>query len=112
GLYRLAAAERVTHQAVIAGHCRRTLELAAARAGVVLLLHDSTELDYTQLLALDDQVGQIGNGGGRGYVCHNTLAITPDRQVIGLASQILHRRRDVPKVGTAAAKPTHPRRER
>src|SRR4051812_26056901 len=37
GLYRLAAAEQVTHQAVIAGHCRRTLERAVARAGVVLL---------------------------------------------------------------------------
>ena len=61
GLYRLAAAERVTHQAVIAGHCRRTLELAAARAGVVLLLHDSTELDYTQLLALDEQEALIGD---------------------------------------------------
>lgn len=111
GLYRLTAAEQVTHQAVIAGHCRRTLERAAARAGVVLLLHDSTELDYTQLLALDDQVGQIGNGGRRGYVCHNTLAVTPDREVIGLASQILHRRRDVPKGETAARKRDHPERE-
>jgi hypothetical protein len=112
GLYRLAAAEQVTHQAVIAGHCRRTLELAAARADVVvLLLHDSTDLDYTQLLALDDQVGQIGNGGGRGYVCHNTLAVTPEREVIGLASQILHRRRHVPKGETAAHKRDHPDRE-
>jgi hypothetical protein len=114
GLYRLAAAEQVTHQAVIAGHCRRTLERAAAHAGVVLLLHDSTELDYTQLLALDDdgQVGQIGNGGRRrGYVCHNTLAVTPDRQVIGLASQILPRRRDVPKGESPAAKRDHPERE-
>lgn len=111
GLYRLAAAEQVTHQAVIQCHCRRTLERAAARAGVVLLLHDSTETDYTQLLALDDQIGQIGNGGRRGYVCHNTLAVTPDRQVIGLASQILHRRRDVPKGEPRRVKRDHPDRE-
>jgi hypothetical protein len=111
GLYRLAASERVTHQAVIECHCRRTVQRAAARAGVVLLLHDSTELDYTQLLALEDQVGQTGNGKRRGYVCHNTLAVTPDREVIGLASQILHRRRDVPEGETAARKRDHPGRE-
>lgn len=111
GLYRLAAAEQVTHQAVIRAHCRRTLELASARPGVVLLLHDSTELDYTQLTALEDQVGQIGNGAGRGYICHNTLAVRPDRAVIGLASQILHRRRQVPRGETATGKRNHPGRE-
>jgi hypothetical protein len=31
--------------------------------------------------------------GGRGYLCHNTLAVAPDRRVFGLASQILHQRR-------------------
>jgi hypothetical protein len=118
GLYRLAAAPRVTHRAVIEPHCRRTLALASAAAtaahegpAVVLLLHDSTDLDYTQLLSLKDDLGQIGNGEGRGYVCHNTLAVTPDRRVIGLAGQILHRRRDVPKGETAAQKRDHPGRE-
>lgn len=111
GLYRLAAAPRVTHQAVIEPHRRRTQELAAAHGGVVLLLHDSTELDYTQLLSLEDELGQVGNGDGRGYVCHNTLAVTPDRRVIGLAGQILHRRRDVPEGETAAQKRDHPGRE-
>jgi hypothetical protein len=111
GLYRLAAAPRVTHRAVIESHCRRTLELARAHEGVVLLLHDSTDLDYTQLLSLENDLGQVGNGGGRGYVCHNTLAVTPGREVIGLAGQILHRRRDVPEGETAAQKRDHPGRE-
>ena len=111
GLYRLTASPRVTHAAVIQSHCRRTLERARDRDGVVLMIHDSTELDYTQLRSVADGLGQIGNGEGRGYVCHNTLAVTPAREVIGLASQILHRRRRVPKGESPAAKRNHPQRE-
>lgn len=111
GLYRLLAAEQVTHQAVIQSHCQRTLQRAAQSEQVVLFIHDSTELDYTQVPALADQLGQIGNGHGRGYVCHNTLAVTAGRQVLGLAHQMLHRRRQVPRGETAAQKRQHPARE-
>lgn len=111
GLYRLLAAEQVTHQAVMHSHCQRTLQRAGECGEVVLMLHDSTELDYTQVPALADQLGQIGNGGGRGYVCHNTLAVTADRQVLGLAHQTLHRRRDVPRGETPMQRRQHPERE-
>jgi hypothetical protein len=112
GLYRLLSAEQVTHRAVIQSHCARTLQLAGRRDDVVLLLHDATELDYTHVPALADQLGQIGNGGGgRGYVCHNTLAVTADREVLGLANQTLHRRRAVPPGETPTQKRAHPARE-
>src|ERR1051326_3929476 len=111
GLYRLVAAREMTHEAVIQSHCQRTLQLAAASGQVVLLIHDSTELDYTHVPALDEQLGQIGNGHGRGYVCHNTLAVTAQREVLGLASQVLHRRREVPRGETAREKREHPQRE-
>jgi len=111
GLYRLLSAERVTHRAVMQSHCERTLQLAGQGGGVVLFIHDSTELDYTQVPALAEQLGQIGNGGGRGYVCHNTLAVTADREVLGLAHQTLHRRRTVPRGETATQKRQHPQRE-
>ena len=45
GLYRLVEAEQVTHAAVIEAHCRRTRQLAEEVGGVVLRLHDTTELD-------------------------------------------------------------------
>jgi hypothetical protein len=114
GLYRLLAGKTVTHESVIASHCQRTLHLARERAGqgeVVLLLHDQTELDYTHIPALAEQLGQIGNGGGRGYVCHNTLAVTVEREVLGLMHQRLHRRRQVPKGETPIQKREHPGRE-
>jgi len=111
GLYRLAGSEAVTHEAVTGPHRRRTLERMRRCEGVVLLVHDSTELDYTHVAALRGGLGQIGNGGGRGYVCHNSLAATPDGRVLGLASQVLHRRRVVPRGETPAQKRSHPGRE-
>src|SRR5687767_7791320 len=76
GMYRLVSADEVTHQTVMQSHCERTLQWAAQSSQVVLFIHDSTELDYTHVPALSEQLGQIGNGGGRGYVCHNTLVVT------------------------------------
>src|SRR5271166_1331336 len=62
---------------------------------VVPVLHDTTELDYSGLRSITD-LGPIGGGHNRGYLCHNSLAVDPQRHVvIGLANQILHRRRHV-----------------
>lgn len=114
GLYRLLDAEQVTHEAVIRPHCQWTLQQMrqGTPGGVVLLVHDTTELDYTSRRAVASELGQIGNGGGRGYLCHNTLAVRPEgRQVIGLAAQVLRPRRTVPKGETARQKREHPQRE-
>jgi len=111
GLYRLTRAPEVTHAAVIAPHLRHTLERMRQTEGVVLLPHDTTELDYTGHGQVAAQLSQIGNGGGRGYLCHNTLAVTPEKKVLGLASQILHQRRRVPRKETAKQKREDPGRE-
>lgn len=108
-LYRLLDADGVTHESVLAPHRERTLALMG-QTPVVLVLHDGTELDYTTRTSLKG-LGQIGNGGGRGYVCHNSLAVTPQREVIGLANQVLHTRRRVPAGESPAAKRAHPGRE-
>jgi hypothetical protein len=110
GLYRLADCPAVTHQTVLAPHRQQTLQRMAAAGGPVLILHDSTELDYSDHQALK-KLGQIGNGNRRGYICHNSLAITLRREVLGLASQILHVRRQVPAGETPRQKREHPRRE-
>ncbi len=111
GLYRLVACPEVTHQAVIATHCRHTLQ-AMRQEKTVLLIHDATELNFTQLGSIADDLGTIGGRTtARGYICQNTLAVTPDKRVIGLASQILHRRREVPKGESPKTKRDHPDRE-
>ena len=110
GLYHLLACDRVTHRSVFDAHRRLTLDRMAAHP-VVLVVNDTTELDYAHVAALAEALGPIGNGNRRGYICHNSLAVTPDARVLGLASQVLHRRRVVPPAETPSAKRDHPGRE-
>ncbi|MGB7159233.1 MAG: IS4 family transposase [Tepidisphaeraceae bacterium] len=106
--YRMMKAEEVTHEAVLATHYAVTQKLTAeacASGAVVLILHDATELDFTSKTTLLDQLGQIGQGTHRGYICHNSLAVRADtKAALGLASQILHHRADVPKGETVKQK--------
>jgi len=97
-LYRLCASESVTHKAIIAAMRNYTLERIAARDGSVLVVHDATELDYTSLASLAPQLGQIGKGTRRGYICQNVIALDPSTgEVLGLLDQILHCRDEVPE---------------
>jgi hypothetical protein len=109
-LCRLANHPQVTPAAVLRPHCRKALAEARAHPGVVLLIHDTTELDFSGHTTL--ALGQIGNGHGQGYECHNSLAADPvSGHLFGLVHQILHRRRRVPADEGVAAKRACPRRE-
>ena len=104
--YRMMDAEGVTHQAVLATHFRVTRNTIAELAGsgtTVLILHDATELDFTSKTTLQGDLGQIGQGTRRGYICHNSLAVRADtKATIGLTSQILHHRADPASPGGCA----------
>jgi hypothetical protein len=99
-LYRLMDCEEVTHRSVLESPRRRTLEKMAASEGTVLVIHDGSELDFTGLKSIAT-LGQIGNGGNRGYVAHNVLAVVAEtREVLGLAYQHLAKRPKVTKKET------------
>jgi hypothetical protein len=109
--YRLCDCPDVTHETVLAPHRQRTLDSIEQFDGPVLVIHDSTELDYTEHYALNG-LGQIGNGSRRGYICHNSLAVDPQRrEVLGLLNQVLHCRAKVPKKETAAQRRKRESRE-
>ena len=96
-LYRLCRSAAVTHLAIVAALRQHTLARIAQHRGPVLVVHDATELDYTTLQSLADQLGQIGKGTRRGYICHNVIALDARTgEVLGLLDQILHCRDDVP----------------
>lgn len=102
-LYRMMDCPAVTHAAVLESPRQRTLELMRASLEPVLIIHDTTELDFTGLSSLPG-LGQIGNGNCRGYECHNSLAVGAKTGVVlGLVNQILHKRRDAVKGETRAA---------
>lgn len=88
---RLMNRPETTHASILTPHYRKTQAKMEACGGVVLILHDTTTLDYSGLTAA--ALPKIGNGHGRGYLCHNSLAVDPQRrEVLGLVSQILHHR--------------------
>lgn len=113
GFYRLANHEQVTHAKLIAAHAQRTAQLMALAKGVVLVIHDTTEVDFSGLDVADlGPIGHGGNGACRGYLCHNSLAYDYEAgEVLGLANQTLHVRRKVPKGESPMAKRVHPQRE-
>lgn len=100
--YRLMDKDDVTHEAILNSHRHATLGRMKELKGPVLVLHDTTELEYTKRTSLTE-LGQIGNGTRRGYITHNSLAVDAEtRDVIGLCNQVLHRRPKVPKSETRA----------
>jgi hypothetical protein len=102
-LYRLMDRREVTHEALMAPLRAYTLRNLAACQGAVLLIHDATELDYTDRQPLAEHLGQIGSGWGRGYICQNVLAVDPQtHSVLGLMDQVLHCRDEVPEKETMA----------
>lgn len=101
GLYHLCDADDVTHEAIITPSRTHTKMRIEACSEDILILHDATELDYTTLSSLAGDLGQIGKGTRRGYLCHNVLAVAADSgDVLGLMDQILHRRDKVSKTET------------
>jgi len=101
GFYRFCDCETVTHAKLIESLRAHTLERLTNHEGPVLVLHDATELDYTTLTSLADELGQIGKGTHRGYICQNVLAVDAQTgEVFGLLDQILHRRARVEKKET------------
>jgi len=98
-------APEATHQRIFAAHRDAVLKHLATVTRPVLLIHDTTVLDYSGHTTLEDENGPVGNGGGRGWLAHHTLAVDPaDRTVFGLVGQILHVRRAVGRSESTAAK--------
>src|SRR5271165_4048479 len=110
GFYDFANNVKVNHDNVLACHCRRTRARMEQCRGAVLVMHDTTEGDYSGLDIAD--LGPIGNGCCRGLLIHNVLAVDyQKREVLGLVGQLLHIRREVNKNESVMAAREHPRRE-
>jgi hypothetical protein len=89
GALNLANNPAVSHPAILASHFRATRQRMLDCPGVVLNISDTTYLDLSGLKVAF--LGPIGNGHGKGIVCHNSLAVDiSNGDVLGLTSQILH----------------------
>lgn len=96
GAYRFLSAKRLSLATI--GGAAWKLTRQTASAPVVLMVQDTTELDYTQRPTMGG-LGPIGDGRGRGLLLHTTLAVVPEAvpQVLGVAHQDVVLRQARPK---------------
>jgi hypothetical protein len=95
--YRLLNEPDVTHPALSEPHWQATRQ-QAAQGGTVLFVQDTSELDFTAHRQTQD-LGWIGNTGGRGFFLHSCLAVRPAAvpEILGLAAQPVWTRHEVKK---------------
>jgi hypothetical protein len=111
GLYRLMNNKKVTHRGVVQPHFERTRAAIAQHHGTVLIVHDTTERDFTSKRSLHHDLGQLADGKTRGLLCHNSIAVTAAGQPLGLANQIRHARPLRAKTDTRAQRRADPARQ-
>lgn len=87
--------------AAIAGPHFQQVHARMRQQPLVLIVHDTTELDFTSHRALRG-TGPTGGGTTRGFLQHNSLALLPSGELLGLAHQQLTVRQPVPAGETAA----------
>jgi hypothetical protein len=115
--YRFFDQRQVTFERVQTPHWERTLG-ACRQPGEYLLIEDGTLLDYSHHLSAQE-LGVIGNGAGRGFELHSTLAVRieswtleqrPEGAVVGLLGQRLSAPRPAPAGESARARLSRPRK--
>ncbi len=104
--YRFFNQPKVDPEHIQTPHWERT-RAQCREPGEYLLIEDTSELDYSGHPATEE-LGPIGNGGGRGFLLHSTLALRvegwdlaqrPEGIVAGLFAQQCWTRRGSPKRG-------------
>ena len=98
--YRLLDRPEATFEVIAAPHWQLTTE--QAQAGRVLVLDDTTEIDFGPTRKARG-LGPVGSGVGRGFLLHSALMVTPqDEWIVGLGGQICFHRQPAPKGETRA----------
>ena len=83
--YRFLDNDHVSHEQIQQQHWQKTRQEASGYP-LVLIIQDTTQLDYTFYQV--EGVGVIGNDKGRGLMLHTALAQLPDRpEVLGIMHQ-------------------------
>src|SRR5262249_45645764 len=101
--YRLLGEEAAGYPQLLTPHWQQTRQAAGAQP-VVLLVQDTTFIDYTHHPKTQG-LGPIGDGKGRGYLLQSVLAVVPTtRHVLGLAHLEAFLRERAPRQTSAQRK--------
>ena len=82
GAYRFFDNEKVTLEKILEPHVNATIERIRSHS-VVLLVQDTTELDYSGQKELEG-AGPLTYQTRRGFLTHPTIVITPDKLPLGV----------------------------
>jgi hypothetical protein len=94
--YRFLQNPQVSYEQLIRPHLEQTRE-AAGQESQVLLIQDTTDLDY-QAHPTTTDLGPIGSGSHQGFLLQTVLAVLPQsREVLGIAQQEPFLRQPAPK---------------
>lgn len=111
GLYRLVHKVAATPDLLQQVHRERT-RARMTRPEPVLIIHDTTQLDFTAHAAVRDQLGPVGDDGGCGFLQHNSLAIDPTgNALLGLIYQQTFAREPAPAEETRGQRQQRAERE-
>jgi hypothetical protein len=86
GAYRLFDNEFVSPEKILKPHQECVAQRSAAQS-TVLLLNDTSSLDYTSRQI--DDLGMLEKTYTKGFFLHPTLAVTPDRQCLGITNNCI-----------------------
>jgi hypothetical protein len=82
--YRWLDDDQIPYEALLTPHWQQTRHAASGQT--VLLIQDTTDLDYSGQSV--EGLGPIGDGRGYGFRLHSALAVRPEpREVLGLLAQ-------------------------
>lgn len=82
GAYRFLNNENVSASSILSGHKSQTLR-RLDQSPVLLIIQDTTQIDYSHLSAVKD-LGTTTGQGRKGCFLHTQLACTPDRLCYGV----------------------------
>ena len=114
--YRFFGQRGVTFERIASVHRERTRQSCQV-PGEYLLIEDTTLLDFSRHHATEN-LGVIGNGGGRGLALHTTLAVRveawtlpqrPEGTLVGLFGQECRTPKPAPRGETRAPRLSRPR---
>lgn len=88
--YRFLNNPKVTPEGIQQVH-RLKVRAACASHAKILAVQDGSELDYTTHRAVEG-LGFVGGGLGQGLLQHSTLAVTTERELLGVLHQIWWKR--------------------
>lgn len=115
--YRFFSGGRVSFDQIIGPHLEGT-RASCRQAGEYLIIEDTTLLDYSSHPATED-LGQIGDGHGRGFELHSALAVRveswtleqrPEGRLVGLFGQRCSTPRPAPAGETRQERLKRPRK--